>query len=85
MPCVPAVQVPSLPLDGLGNSEILEKVMVSMFSAFCELWFKIKGMTSLYLDMIYLELHPLKKNGDSRYMASEGQHKNLTQEPALLF
>lgn len=67
--CLSAVKGPFLQLDGIGNSEILEKVMLSMFSVLCELWFKIKGMTRLYLDTIYLELHPLpkkKENGDSR-------------------
>jgi len=59
--CVPAVKVHSSQLDVLGNSEILQMVMVSMFSVLQELWFKIKGMTRLNLDMIYLELHPLPK------------------------
>ena len=66
--CLVFLQLKSLLCSLMGlETEILEKVMVSMFSALCELWFKIKGMTRLYLHTIHLELHPLpKKPGDSR-------------------
>lgn len=47
------------------GTEIQEKAMISIFSALYELWLKIKGMSSLYPDTLYLELHPLpKKPGD---------------------